>query len=163
METKAFAATLELLDGHRMAVRFDDPGLPELIVDEPPPLGDGSGPNPARLLAAAVGNCLAASLLFCLRRARVEVSGMQAEVNGTMARNERGRWRIDGIDVVLHPQLSVPESGLGRCLDLFEDFCIVTGSVRDGLDVNVRVEPAIDRASEDREVDVPAALMPDVP
>ena len=31
---------------------------------------------------------------------------------------------------------------MGRCLELFEEFCVVTQSVRNGIDVKVEVEPA---------------------
>lgn len=36
-----------------------------------------------------------------------------------------------------------PEDGerIGRCLELFEDLCVVTQSVRTGIDVQVAVEP----------------------
>lgn len=47
---------------------FDNPALPVLVTDEPPPLGGDAGPNPARLLGTAVANCLAASLLFSMRK-----------------------------------------------------------------------------------------------
>ena len=65
--------------------------MPELITDEPPPLGAGTGPGPSRLLAAAIGNCLAASLLFCLGRARLEARWLEAVVDMTMGRTEQGR------------------------------------------------------------------------
>ena len=63
----AFAVNLTLRDGYSFDVEFADGEGPPLIVDELPPLGEANGPNPARLLAAAVGSCLSASLLFCLR------------------------------------------------------------------------------------------------
>ena len=55
---------------YRFEVDFKTPGQPLLLTDEPAPLGGGAGPNPARLLGAAVANCLAASLLFSLRKFR---------------------------------------------------------------------------------------------
>jgi uncharacterized OsmC-like protein len=41
-----------------------------MMADEAAPLGDGAGPSPAQLLAAAVANCLSASLLFALGKFR---------------------------------------------------------------------------------------------
>lgn len=58
-------------------------------------------------------------------------------------RTERGRLRIGGLRVRLAPELSVEQRGrIGRCLDLFQDFCIVTESVREGIAVDVQVESA---------------------
>ena len=54
---------LTLLEGYKFRVEFDVDGMPNLIVDELKPIGQGSGPNPTRLLSAAVGNCLSSSLL----------------------------------------------------------------------------------------------------
>jgi len=65
-----FTVTLDLGTGYAQTVDFGVPDVPPLTVDEPPPLGTGAGPNPARLLAGAVGSCLAASLTFCMRKAR---------------------------------------------------------------------------------------------
>jgi organic hydroperoxide reductase OsmC/OhrA len=94
------------------------------------------------VLGAAVGNCLSASLLFCLEKARVPVGDVTARVEGRMTRNERGRLRIGELKVTIQPRVEgIPRSRLTRCLELFEDFCVVTASVRDGLDVTVEVEP----------------------
>jgi organic hydroperoxide reductase OsmC/OhrA len=45
--------------------------------------------------------------------------------------------------VGLEPELDA-EAGqkLNRCLELFQDFCLVTQSVRAGIDVEVEVAPA---------------------
>lgn len=72
MEERKFALSLVQDEGYQYIVLFDDPGMDPLRLDEPPPLGAGHAPNAVRLLGAAIGNCLAASLQFCLARARVE-------------------------------------------------------------------------------------------
>jgi uncharacterized OsmC-like protein len=143
-----FALTLTLQDGYAFTVDFGQDGMPDLEVDEPPPLGAGRGPNPARLLAAAVGSCLGASLLYCLRKSKIDVQGLRTEVEGTLVRNERGRMRIGEIRVRLAPDVTPEQRDrMGRCLELFEDFCTVTESVRHGINVQVAVEPALLQAT----------------
>lgn len=135
-----YELTLHRLDGFRFATDFGLDGRAPLIVDEPPPIGTGAGPNPARLLAAAVGDCLSASLLFCLAKSHVEVGDVQTTVQGTYARNEFGRLRIGRLDVSITVELpGASPTKSARCLELFEDYCVVTGSVRAGIDVGVRV------------------------
>ena len=133
---------IEHLQNFQFLIDFNkDDGI-ELITDEAPPLGEGKGPNPAGLLAAAVGNCLAASLLFCLRKARLEPSSVHAVVEGAIERNQRGRMRIRELRVRLEPTLDAEDaSRITRCAEVFEDFCIVTESVRAGIDVVVDLAP----------------------
>ena len=144
-------------EGFRFRVRFGADGVPDLITDEPPPLGAGAGPDPAALLAAAVGQCLASSLLFCMRRAHLEASEFAAEVCTTTTRNEAGRLRIGDIRVHLAPTVT-PEvrAKMGRCLELFESFCIVTESVRAGVHVTVDVEPRLHGPGTPRTETAPA-------
>jgi uncharacterized OsmC-like protein len=139
-EERGFTVTMEQLDEFEFRVKFGMDGVDDLVMDEPEPVGHDRGPNASRVLAAALGNCLTASLLFCLRKSRVETTGMKTTVTGTMTRNEKGRMRIGG----LHARLTV--EGLGenapkaqRCLGLFEDFCVVTASVRNGVPIEVEV------------------------
>ena len=141
-ESGVFELTLSFKDGYEFAVDFEQPGVPELVVDEAPPIGAGRGPSPARMLATAVGHCLASSFLFCVRKARVEVKAFAVRVEGTMVRNERGRLRIGGLRARLAPEVRAEDrERIGRCLELFEDFCIVTQSVRQGLKVEIEVVP----------------------
>lgn len=74
MADTSFTLSLTLQREYGFAVDFGLDGVPDLTLDEPLPLGEGHGPNAARLIAAAVGNCLAASLAFCVRRSRIQVN-----------------------------------------------------------------------------------------
>ncbi len=135
-----FEVRLEQQDLYRFLALFDQEGVEPLTIDEPAPLGEGAGPNASRLLATAVGHCLSASALFCLSKARIPVHGVRTTVTGEYERNERGRLRIGGLKV--HVQLDVDDADrprMSRCMSLFEDFCVVTASVRDGVEVDVEV------------------------
>lgn len=141
-EDRTQTVRLVLTKDYQFTTSFETlPGAQPILVDEPPPLGAGEGPNAAALLSAAVGNCLAASLVFCLKKSRVDVAGLEVEVNTRIIRNDAGRFRIGGMSVNLRPSLAGGEPAkYARCLELFEDFCIVTASVRDGISVDVKVE-----------------------
>jgi uncharacterized OsmC-like protein len=112
-------------------------------MDEPEPVGSDAGPNASKVLAAAMGNCLTASLLFCLNKARAEVGGIETKVEGKMRRNEKGRWRIAEINIDINPEINTEEFGsqYERCNKLFEDFCIVSKSIEKGIPINVEVNP----------------------
>ena len=143
-DTKAFSVELEQVADFEFRVRFDNPAHAPLVLDEPAPLGKDAGPNAARLVAAAVGNCLAASLVFCMRKFRESPGPVRATASGRLERNEQGRYRIGGIDVAI----TVAEGGaalrhLDRCLEQFEDFCIVTQSIRRGIPVKVTVNAPV--------------------
>jgi len=127
-------------EDYRFAVHFDEASIPELITDEGPPLGRDAGPSPSRLLAAAVANCLAASLVFAMRKHHNEPGPVRAVALLHHARNPAGRLRIGHIAVELQLGLAAVEIRNGeRVLAQFEDFCVVTQSVRAAIPVEVRV------------------------
>ena len=140
-EETVFTTRLERVKDYQFRVRFDLPTTPDIVTDEPQPLGGSIGPNPSRLLSAAVANCLSSSLLFCLSKARVSVKDLKTSVETVHRRNEKGRWRIAALRVKVRPKVDAQDaSGVKRCLELFQDFCIVTESVRKGIQVDVDVE-----------------------
>jgi len=141
-EEKEIITALELLKGFEFKVKFDLENISDLLMDEPAPVGQGLGPNASRVLSAAVGNCLSASLLFCLTKARVNVKGLKTTVATTLARNEEGYWRVKGIRVKIFPSVKEEFSAqMKRCIELFERYCIVTQSVRKGINVTVEILP----------------------
>lgn len=141
---RRLSVSLDLKSGYHFEADFGQPGVAPLDVDEAAPLGEGKGPNPAQMLAVAVANCLASSLLFCLRKSRIEVEDMDAFATATLARNEKGRLRVTAIDVTLRPQVAPADRPrMARCVEVFEDYCPVTAAVRGSLAVRVNVAPLV--------------------
>lgn len=135
-----FSVHLEQLQGYQFKASFELPGVPDLLLDEPGPLGAGEGPSASRLLAVAVGNCMTASLLFCLHKFKQEPAALQAEVTTVLAPNDEGHQRIGGIDVLIRLQETAGQvARFCHCIQQFENFCMVTDSVRRGIPVRVKV------------------------
>jgi organic hydroperoxide reductase OsmC/OhrA len=135
--------TLEQTGPYEFRVRFDGTAIPDLVTDENPPLGVDAGPNPSRLLAVSVANCLSASLLFALRKYKNDPGKLVTRSRAAMARNDEGRLRITHVTVDL--QLADVASALehaDRAFAQFENFCIVTESVREGIPIEVNVRDA---------------------
>ncbi|WAC64395.1 OsmC family protein [Pseudoxanthomonas sp. SL93] len=142
-EIQTLRLTLEQESDYAFRIRFDDTDIPDLLTDEPEPLGKGEGPNPTRLLLSAVANCLSASLLFALRKFKNSPGKLVTQATAELVRNEQGRLRVGHI----HADIRLAEAGaahasLERILAQFENFCVVTESVREGIDVSVSITDA---------------------
>ncbi len=129
---------LAFLGDYKFNVNFDEESIPDLIVDEEKPIGDASGPNPSRLLSAAVGHCLSSSLLYCLGKARIKAKNIETIVRTSVERNEQGYVRVKKMDVQIRVETNEKDRPrLPRCLEIFENYCTVTESVRQGIQINV--------------------------
>ena len=135
-----FSITLEQQRDYQFLVKWDNPEIPDLLVDESAPLGEDAGPSPSRLLALAVANCLSASLMFALRKFKNQPEPLKATVTGHLVRNEKNRLRVGRIDIdISMGKQAIELEHLQRVLAQFEDFCVVKESVRDGIDIRVTV------------------------
>jgi uncharacterized OsmC-like protein len=140
MSEESIKTKLSLIDGYKFDVNFDVDYLPNLVADEPKPIGEGSGPNAPRLLAAAVGQCMSSSLIYCLKRARIPIRSLETTVKTNLFKNEKGQTRIRSIDVQIDLEVNEEDkTRVQRCLTIFEDYCTVTQSIRKGIQVNVKV------------------------
>ncbi len=139
--SESIMTTLKHIEGYRFQVGFDVDGVPRLVVDEMQPIGESAGPNPTRLLSTAVGHCLSSSLLYCLSKAKVRVQALETTVKATIKRNEEGYLRVAGLEVQMHLEVSDEDKArVSRCLTIFEKYCTVTQSVRQGIDVKVNIQ-----------------------
>jgi uncharacterized OsmC-like protein len=142
-QKREFHVHLERRDGYRFESQASEDGRPHgapFYSDEPDPVGSASAPATPALLGAAIGHCLSASLLEALRHAHIPVESLGTDVDCVVIPNDEGLPRIDRVDVVIRPALPVMAARAHRCAELFENHCTVTSSVREGIEVNVRVD-----------------------
>jgi len=102
---------------------------------------DMLGPNPSRMLGMAILGCLSASFIFCLKKRNLTIDDLKAEAEVTIARNEKGFWRVRKIDVNIDVKIDDPEvkKRADQCRKMFEQYCVVTQAVREGIDVEVNL------------------------
>jgi uncharacterized OsmC-like protein len=142
-ENDGIRLLLEQEGPYAFKVSFEGAGLEALHTDEAAPLGAGAGPGPSELLLAGVANCLSASLLFALRKFKNTPGPIRAEITASKERNAEGRWRIPRAQVVITlADTAASFEHFERVLGQFEQFCIVTQSVREGIEVDVAIVDA---------------------
>ena len=100
-EIQEFTLTLTQESDYVFRIEFDGTTIPPLHTDESAPLGGDSGPNPSRMLVAAVANCLSASLLFSLRKYKNNPGSIVTRAKARLERNEKNRLRVAHIDVAI--------------------------------------------------------------
>lgn len=139
MTEKTVTVELHQRSRYQFDIEFNE-GMPKLMSDEPAPLGEGKGPSPVQLLAAAVGNCLSDSLFFALSKFKQSPDPIHTVVHAEIGRNPEGRVRVLGIEAKLHLGVEAHQlANLDRVLDQFEAFCTVTQSVGQGIPIHTRV------------------------
>ena len=123
--------------------------LQEIYIDETlEEKEDMWGPDAARLLGMALLGCLSASFIFCLKKRNLTPDDLEAHAEISFKTIEKGYTRIKQVDVNLKPKTN-DEATLKRvkqCIRemkngkmLFEENCIITASVREGIKVNVKM------------------------
>ncbi len=139
-----FKIDIERKEDFQFLITFDEDSMGTLLTDEPEDFGGkAQGPSPGRLLGAAALNCLMASLTYCMNKKRADLRSLKGSIVVNLDR-EDGRLRVTKMDAVLRPELDESElKKLEGCIEIFEDFCVVTQSIRNGIEVDVKVEPEV--------------------
>jgi uncharacterized OsmC-like protein len=134
---------LEQVERYRFEARYPDHPFGPIVLDEGPPTGGGSGPNPVLVLATAVGHCMSSTLLNTLERSRVAVLPVHTVVDVEIGRNERGRLRVRHLTLRIETAPRNPEDRprFDHAVAIFEDFCTVSGAVREGIPISTQVTP----------------------
>jgi organic hydroperoxide reductase OsmC/OhrA len=145
---RRFVVNLSHISGFQFSSQASEAGQlhgGSYISDEPDPVGTASGPATPALLGSAIGHCLSASLLESLRHAHIDVLGFETEVVAVVKPNAEGLPRIDHVDVQLKPTIREVSAGAERCAGVFEKNCTVCSSLKEGIDVRIRLDWKIER------------------
>jgi len=139
MDEKTITVELRQRSNYQFDIEFSE-GMPQLMSDEPAPLGEGKGPSPVQLLAASVGNCLSDSLYFALAKFKQSPEPIHTTVNALVGRNAEGRMRVLNIEANINLGVEAGKlEHLDRALEQFQEFCTVTQSVGQGIPIHIRV------------------------
>ena len=142
MAEKTITVELRQRSNYQFDIEFSE-GMPQLMSDEPAPLGEGKGPSPVQMLAASVGNCLSDSLFFALAKFKQKPEPIHTIVNALVGRNAEGRMRVLHMDAQIHLGVEASKlEHLDRALEQFQEFCTVTQSVGQGIPIHIRVMDA---------------------
>ena len=89
--------------------------------------------------------------MYSARKAGLSLGPIHAKIHTQIPPNEHDFQRVVEVEVEIDPNVSRAEKEqAARWMESFEDFCIVTQRMREGIDVSVRVKgfPKISQASE---------------
>ena len=137
--TRDHVVELEHEGGYLFLARFiTEEG--QVHMDEPAPLGPGGHPEGVSLLAAAAAYCLSASLVFALKKVRIEPLSVRTTSRAHLLRTPERYRRVSGLDLDIRVVVAEADRrAFERVLPRFPDFCIVTESIRGGFPITLRV------------------------
>lgn len=107
-----------------------------LRADEPPEVGgEGSGPMPTELLAAALASCFVAAVVWAARKRRIEIEDVEARVTPIRA---PGEPRYEAYEVTL--RTSCDPDAIRPAFELAQRYCWVSNTLRQPPRIDYRLE-----------------------
>jgi organic hydroperoxide reductase OsmC/OhrA len=137
------AVELEQVENYRFTATYPGQPFGPNVVDELIPVGGSAGPSPVLSLATAVGHCMSSTLVHTLERAHVPIGPLRTVVDVEVGRNDRGRLRVRRLTLQLltAPLHAEDQARFDHSVAIFEDFCTVSGAVREGIPITTQVRP----------------------
>ncbi len=135
--------TLEQIEKYHFRATYPGQPFGPAELDEAAPIGTGRGPNPVLSLGTAIGHCLSSTLVNTLDRAHIAYAPLRTSVDVEVGRNERGRLRVRhlSVEILTRPLHEEDRERFDHCVEIFADFCTVSGAVREGIPIDARVNP----------------------
>ena len=119
----------------------------QITVDRPLERGgDNQGPMGGELILVGLGGCFTSNLLAAIRARQAAVSRVSATVTATLAENPS---RFASIDLAVSADCN-DVALLQKLVTVAERACIAANTLRDGVNLTVRVAPTVSAAGLSR-------------
>lgn len=125
--------------GDALRFRARGEGFPTLAVD-----GDGvEGPSPMDALLLALAGCMAVDVVDILEKSRVPVTALRVEAEGERNEDPPRRFHRVRLEYVVEGPGPDDRAKLERAVALSrETYCSVLHSLREDLDLEIRIRQA---------------------
>jgi putative redox protein len=130
----------------RVRLRWEGKGLrfEGRAEDGPPVILDGDsreGPSPMEALLLSLGGCMAVDVKVILEKGRVELTGLEVEVEGEREPSDPRRFSRVWMTFRLEGPTEADEGKIARAVELSRDkYCSVFHTLRPDLEVEIRSE-----------------------
>jgi putative redox protein len=109
----------------------------EVLIDRPTAKnGNDAGPMGGELLLAALGGCFNSNLLAAIRARDLPIADVTIEISGNLADHPQ---RYDSIEMIVRSSYADRQE-FEKLVTIAERSCIVANSLRNGLNLSVRIE-----------------------
>ncbi|GBF12163.1 OsmC family protein [Tepidibacillus infernus] len=144
MANQVMRSTVTLKDG--LKVEAESRGF-KVIVDEPQQMGGSNlGMTPVELLLSALGSCLTITITMFSKAFHIDIKDLKVDVEGdfdpmgAMGNDPNARSGFTEIRVNIHISSDAPESRIHRLIEMAEQKCPVSDTLRHGVGINAKFE-----------------------
>ncbi len=115
-------------------------------VDEPESFhGTDLGPSAIEYILVGIGGCLGSSFVYCLLKQNIKIKKLRIIVDGKM-KHKGPKFRLRLVNVNIEIRFSPEDDELNEeiknCIEIFQDHCVVSNPIINGLPIQVNVSQA---------------------
>lgn len=113
----------------------------EFSVDEPTSFhGTDLGPSSVEYLLIGIGGCLGTTFIYCLQKRNIKMKSVEIVVDGKLSHvGPKMLLRLTKVDaeIKFKPEENASSEDIKLCIKNFREYCIVSNSIADGININV--------------------------
>jgi len=115
----------------------------EIHIDEPESFhGTDKGPSPVEFFLIGIGGCLGSTFAYCLQKQNIEIDALEVVVDGHL-KHAGPKLSLKLVNIEAELLISAKDDDnsekIELCIKNFQDYCIVTNSITQGVPIDIKV------------------------